>query len=270
MKTKAFRGFTVLEVMIAIGIFAMIITAIYATWMSILKGSRSALRAAAAVQRSRVALHTLHDAFLTVQYFTENPVRYAFIADTSGDMASVSMVSRLPASFLGVGMYGDQVVRRVTFTTQPGPDGDTQLIMSQQPMLQVDPKAPAPRLESLTVSGQEWRMSDRQGEDPAPYTVVLARDVTLFTLEFWDAQQNEWAQEWLYTNRLPVMVAITLGTGKVKGGSTPQDVVAQVIAIPAAAVGGLQRGPPGGVQQQPIPNQPIPNQPVPNPTVKPL
>ena len=117
-------------------------------------------------------------------------------------------------------------------------------------------------------------MADRQGEGPAPYTVVLAHDVTLFTLEFWDAQKNEWAEEWLYTNRLPVKVNVILGTGKVKGSSsTPQDVVAQVIAIPAAAVGGLQRGPPGGVpggglNNQPVPNQPNPNQPnqpIPNP-----
>lgn len=265
------RGFTILEVMIAIGIFAMVITAIYAVWISILKGSQAALRAAASVQRSRIALHTLHDAFLTMQYFTENPARYRFEADTSGDMATISMVARLPASFPGVGIYGDQFMRRITFATVPGEEGDMQLVMSQQPMLMENLKDP-PRLESISVSGRDWRMGDRQGDSPAPYTMVLARDVSLFTLEFWDAQRSEWIAEWLYTNRLPQMVAITLGTGTIKGGSTPQDVVTQVVAIPAAAVGGLQRGPPGGqpgggVGNQPIPNQPnpIPNQPGVNP-----
>ena len=242
--SKASPGFTVLEVMISIGIFALVITAIYATWTSILKGSRAGLKAAASVQRSRIAVHTLHDAFLTMQYFTANPKHYAFFTDTSGDMAAVSMVSRLPASFPGVGMYGDQVVRRISFYTQPGPNGGTELVMTQAPML-----------------------LDTNNGVAEPYSLVLAKDVSLFTLEFWDAQNNEWAPEWLFTNRLPQMVAITLGTGKITSGSTPQDVVAQVVSIPAAAVIGLQGGPPGGVQQ-PNPNQPNPNQPnqpIPNP-----
>jgi prepilin-type N-terminal cleavage/methylation domain-containing protein len=252
MKTsKASRGFTIIEVMISIGIFALVITAIYATWTSILKGSRAGLKAAASVQRSRIAIHTLHDAFLTMQYFTANPKHYAFFTDTSGDMAAVSMVSRLPASFPGVGMYGDQVVRRISFYTQPGPNGGMELVMTQAPML-----------------------LDTNNGVAEPYSLVLAKDVSLFTLEFWDAQNNEWAPEWLFTNRLPQMVAITLGTGKITSGSTPQDVVAQVVSIPAAAVSGLQGGPPGGVQQggglntQPNPNQPNPNQPnqpIPNP-----
>jgi prepilin-type N-terminal cleavage/methylation domain-containing protein len=233
MRQKRLRGFTVLEVMIAIGIFSIIIFAIYATWTAILKGSRAGLNAAAAVQRARIAVHTLQDAFLTVQFFTENPRHYSFLADTSGDMAAVSMVSRLPASFPGVGMYGDQLVRRISFYTQVGPTGGTELVMTQAPML----------LQTNNGAAE-------------PYSLVLAKDVSLFTLEFWDAQKNEWADEWLYTNQLPRMVAITLGTGKVSGAaSTPQDVVTRVVAIPAAAIGGLQGGQPLGAGQGGQPGQ---------------
>jgi hypothetical protein len=51
---------TIVEIMLAIGIF---MTAIYSIWIAILKGSRG--RAAAEVQRSRITMQMLEDAFLT-------------------------------------------------------------------------------------------------------------------------------------------------------------------------------------------------------------
>jgi hypothetical protein len=120
--------------MLAIGIFAMVLTAIYATWVSILKGSRAGLSAAASVQRGRIAVKTLEDAFLTVQMFMGNVKHYWFIADTSGDYASVSMAAKLPPGYPGVGRYGDVRVRRVSFYVQAGKDGN-ELVMEQAPLL---------------------------------------------------------------------------------------------------------------------------------------
>ncbi len=221
-------AFTLLEVMIAIMIFAMVLTAIYATWIAILRGTKSGTTAAAEVQRSRIAIRTLEDAFLSAVMFTENSKYYYFSADNSRDMAGVSMVSRLPASFPGVGRYGDQVVRRVNFSTQPGKDRGQELVMSQAPML-LDTTSP-----SVT-----------------PYSLVLAKDVSLFTLEFWDMRQNDWVTEWINTNQLPRLVRISLGLGKVAGNaSKPQDLVTRVVALPAISVAGVQAGPgpgfPGG------------------------
>lgn len=213
------RAFTILEVMIAIGIFAMIITAIYATWLAILKGTKAAQNATAAVQRSRIAIRSIEDAFLTVQLFSENLKYYAFVTQSDGDMATVSMVSRLPASFPGVGRYGDQVVRRVSFYVRPAADRGYELMMTQAPMLM-----------ATNSTGVE------------PYSIVLARDVSDFKLEFWDIQKKEWVDEWLYTNQLPRLVSVTLGLGKVGNSSQPQDVVTRVVAIPAAAVAGVQTG----------------------------
>jgi prepilin-type N-terminal cleavage/methylation domain-containing protein len=216
---KAPKAFTILEVMIAIGIFAMILTAIYATWTSILKGSRAGLNAAAAVQRSRIAIRSIEDAFLTVQLFNENLRYYAFVADTEGDMAAVSMVSRLPASFPGVARYGDQVVRRISFYVRPGADGGYELMMTHAPMLLA---------------------TNSPGVEPA--ALVLAKDVSEFRLEFLDLQKKEWVDEWLYTNQLPRLVSVTLGLGKVGNSSQPQDLVTRIIAIPASAVAGVQMG----------------------------
>ena len=47
------QAFTILEIMIALFIFAMVLTAIYSIWHGIIKGTASGLKAAAEVQRSR-------------------------------------------------------------------------------------------------------------------------------------------------------------------------------------------------------------------------
>ena len=225
---SAFRnraGFTLLEIMIAIGLFALILTGIYSTWTSIMHGGHVAKKAAADVQRSRIALQTLHDAFTTAVMFTGNIRQYAFLADTSGDMAVVSLAARLPENFPGMGRYGDLKVRRVTFSTRAGKEGN-ELIMTQAPML-LD-----------TNSGAE------------AYSLTLARDVTMFKLLFYDARKNEWLDEWKYTNSMPKLVQIALGLGNLRNSSTPSDVSTTIVSIPSNAVSpdiqGLGAPPPKG------------------------
>jgi len=206
-------AFTIIELMLAIGIFAMVLTAIYATWIAILKGSRAGLKAAAEVQRARIAMRTLEDAFNSTEMFVANMNYYVFIADTSGDMAAVSLAARLPAGFPGVGRYGDQLVRRVSFYTQQGKDGMAELVMTQAPIL------------LATNNGYE------------AYTLTLARDVTLFKMAFYDAQKNEWLDEWKSTNQLPKLVQIALGLGKTgNDASKPYNLVTSLVALPSVAV----------------------------------
>src|SRR5262249_30785411 len=179
----------------------------------------------------------IEDALLTVQFYNANVKNYWFIADTSGDLAAISMVSRLPASFPGVGRYGDQVVRRVSFYTQPGKDGMAELMMTQAPML----------METNAAN--------------EAYSIPLAKDVSLFRLDFYDLQKNEWLEEWKYTNQLPKLVQVTLGLGKAGGASSqPQDVVTRLVALPSVAVlADIQGGP--GFGQPGMPGQPLPGQP---------
>jgi hypothetical protein len=183
------------------------------------------LKAAAEVQRSRIALRTLEDAFLTTELFVANMKYYLFIADTSGDMAAVSLAARLPASFPGVGRYGDQVVRRVNFYTRPGQNGMSELIMEQAPIL-------------LNTN-----------ETVGPYSITLAKDVALFQMAFYDALKNEWLDEWKYTNQLPKLVKIALGIGKTQGRREPNEMVYTLVALPSVGVGpDVQGGFPGQLQ----------------------
>ena len=226
-------AFTLLEVMISIGIFAMIITAIYATWMSIVKGSRAAQNAAASVQRSRIAMNALEASFRSMQLFESNRTNYLFVADTSGDLAAVSMVTQLSPAIPGFGVHRGLGVSRITFSVQDN-DGSADLVMTHAPML-VDTNNP------LT---------------PA-YSAVLARDVTSFTVHFWDRQQQQYIDEWLYTNTLPPKVVISLTTGKKTAGSrTPEEYVVREVTVASLGVPAILQNGRGQTQN---PNMRDPN-----------
>jgi len=208
-------GFTIIEVMLSIFIFAMVLTAIYSTWIQILRGTKVGLTVAAQVQRSRVAIRTVEEALTTAQIFADNMRYYSFEGSSKGDFAELSMVSRLPASFLGVGRYGagDLVVRRLTFSVEGGPDGKNELVMRQAPIL----------METNDATADAYKL-------------VLAKDVTEFTCEFWDRQKRDWVEDWIYTNDLPRMVRMTLGLGETRNSSKPHDVVMRIVNIPSQPI----------------------------------
>jgi len=76
------------------------------------------------------------------------------------------------------------------------------------------------------------------------YELVLAKDVSLFMLEYYDLQTGEWFTDWVNTNTLPRLIRITLGQGKSKNSTfAPQDIVTRVVAAGAQPVIGVQSGP---------------------------
>ena len=125
-------GFTILEVMIALFIFALVLTAIYATWTGIMKGTASGIKAANEVQRSRMAIRSIEDALLTAVMYNENMKWYYFVADTKGDLAALSFVSRLPPPSpvwaimrefsTGEFLYAVRLGWQVRIGDVPGPD----------------------------------------------------------------------------------------------------------------------------------------------------
>lgn len=212
MKLSLKRAFTLLELMIATAIFSVVMIAIYSSWSAIVRGSKMGLDAAASVQRSRMAMRTIEDALLTTQLFTENMQHYSFVADTSDPkFAWLSLTAQLPATFLGSTYFGDETVRRVTFSVEEDPNGIRKLMMTQAPLLRLT--------------------------NDAMYSVALAREVNLFVIEFWDTQLGEWTDELLTTNQLPKMVRVSLSIGP-QPNSTSQkmDVTSRVIALPSSAV----------------------------------
>lgn len=205
-------AFTLIELMIAIAIFGGVMLAIYASWTAVLRSSKVGLTAAAEAQRTRMTLRALHEGLSSAELFTANIHHYSFVADTSGDFAAVSFVARLPDSFPGSGLFGDQAVRRVTFSVEPGPQSQPQLILRQSPLL-----------EPIDATTQ-------------PYKIVLAPNVKVFQMEFLDTRTLEWLPEWVSTNQMPKVVKVAISFGSPDTPVRPDDVTVRTIPITSVAI----------------------------------
>jgi hypothetical protein len=114
-------------------------------------------------------------------------------------------------AFPGSGFYGDQVVRRVTFNVEHGKNGN-QLMLHQAPLL--EPAEPA----------------------VDPYDIVLAPNVREFKMFFWDTNVMDWAEEWLWTNRLPRMVRVRMAFGEATHPLQPDDVTEKTVYLSSVAI----------------------------------
>ena len=237
--------------MIAIGLLSLVIAAIYSSWTAILRASKVGLDAAAAAQRSRIAVRVLEDSLGSAVSFARNQQYYAFLAE-NGNGASLSFVARLAKSFPRGGKFGDFDVRRVTFAVEDSQDGGRQLVLRQNFLL-MDMDA-----------------------DEKDHPLVLAKNVRGFELGFWDPKQGEWADDWTETNQLPKLVKITLTLANNVQSLKAQEEIVRIVSLPAVMVqpgwqtpmtprgpGGIpQPGQPGAPGQPGVPGQPgFPGQP---------
>jgi len=215
---KSSRAFTLLEIMLAIGILSGLIVAIYASWSAILRSSQVGLDAAIEAHRVRVTTRAIEEAIKSSVIFELNLPYYSFLTDTESEFAAFSLVSRLSDSFPGSGLFYDQPMRRVTFTVEQS-NRVNQLIMRQHPIL-----APL-----------------EDGEEP--YALVLSENIGVFALEFWDIQLNDWAPEWIYTNQFPALIRYSLGILPPNESKMSEDqVLRRIVHVPAATVrAGWQR-----------------------------
>jgi hypothetical protein len=204
-------AFTMLEIVVSITVFTFIMVSILGCWKCIVSGKMISEDAAAAAQRARVGVKTVTEALTCAELDTKNMQFYVFLTDTSSKFTTVSLAARLPLDFPGSGLFGDNVMRRVSFDVEKDADGKMNLIMNQSPLLAV--------LDSQNT----------------PYPIVLARDVNIFTLEFWDQQQSEWGVDWLLTNQLPPMVRVTLGCGhSADNPDVPYNLVCRTVVLSSA------------------------------------
>lgn len=206
-------GFTLIEILMAMAIFGLVMAAIYSTWIMIVRGSRVGLEAAAQVQRERVAIHTIEQALSSIRSFQGDVQHYGFLAE-NGSEAMLSFVARLPKAFPRSGRFGDFDVRRVEFKIESGSDSESKLVLRQTPILM------------------------DFDEDETKHPLVLARNVKEMLLEFWDAQANDWTDQWTQTNQLPKMVKVLLRMAPPNRHdvSAREEEIMRIVALPSVAV----------------------------------
>lgn len=208
-------AFTLVEIMIAIGIFSLVLTAIYTSWTAILRASKTGLEAAASAQRARITIRVLEDSLGSAQSFAANLPYYSFDAQNGSD-ASLSFVARLSKSFPRSGKFGDLDVRRVSFSIESAPEGGRQLVLRQNPLV----------------------MEFDQDEKDHP--LVLAKNVKGLEMQFWatDKHPADWVDEWKEqkTNQLPALVMITLSLADNPHSSRVTEEITRIISLPAVTV----------------------------------
>jgi type II secretion system protein J len=204
-------GFSLLEILLALTIFAMVLTAIYSSWIAIMRSSKIGLEAAADVQRARISIQTLEDALSCARSFAADVHHYSFLGE-NGSQASLSFVAQLPEVFPRSGKFGDFDVRRVTFALEPGPDSGNQFVLRQNPILMDLDK------------------------DELQHPIVLARNVKEFDMAFWNPTKAEWIDEWTQTNQMPLMVKVTLVFNGPKNSSQGLSETTRVIGLPSVMV----------------------------------
>ncbi len=225
-------AFTLIEILVALAIFILVVTAIYSGWMGILRASKAGLEAAAQAQRERIAIRTIEEALTASRSFAADLQHYGFVAE-NGSEAAISFVARLQKSFPRSGRFGDFDVRRVAFSIESGPDSTRQLVLRQTPILMDFDK------------------------DEKEHPLVLAKNVKEFLMEFWDTTKNDWVEEWNQTNALPKMVKITLrmaSQNQRRSYSQTQEEITRIVALPsitAPAVWQTPARPMGGQPGQP-------------------
>jgi prepilin-type N-terminal cleavage/methylation domain-containing protein len=221
---SAFRtsaAFTLIEVMIAMGIFCLVMAAIYSSWDLIWRAARVSQAAAAQVQRQRVAIHTIEDALTCIQSFQADMRYYSFVVNE--DPPELDFTARLPDNFPRNGKFGDLNVRQLQFTLAAGADpAEKDLVLRQKPIL-------------LDLDTDEQ-------QNP----LVLARYVQTFKVECWDTNRAEWTTEWDNTNSIPPLIRVNLvlgGNTHDFGHAAPILAVSRVIAAPSQTMPAVAQSP---------------------------
>lgn len=249
------RGFTLVEIMVAVAIFSMVIAAIYATWALVMRATQVGAVTAAQAQRQRVVFRAIGDAIMGVESFQASQQYYWFKL-ANGSAPLLSFVAHLPESYPRTGKFVNEATvqdangvthgldassRRVIFSLMPGANGSHDLVLQQIPILM------------------------DMDKDEQQYPLVLAHDVKEFKVEWWGTNQENdvgWYQEWddKQTNSIPRMLRVHLvfgGERRFHGENTPEYSATRIYTVPSEMMPVfVQRGTGGGPGGQPPINLP--------------
>jgi type II secretion system protein J len=202
-------AFTLLEIMLAITILALVATAVYATWNAGLSGWKRSANVTENLQRERIVMQTLAELTQSAVYFKSDKSLYDFQgtreAQTGDNISFVTSSDLLLPQTESVA----GAMRRVTISMQRDTYGRTFLGIANAPALQVE-----------------------TAEEPVSH--VLSADVCGFAVRYRDLRSAAWVEEWQEPSLIPSAVEYTVAFG-VNDGRTPPVVVTRTVELPAAA-----------------------------------
>ena len=212
MNPRARAGFTLLELLIAIGVTAMLVTAAVQAYVSISRAQERALGGQARDHTARVLLdrieRELEGSLLVVRSEEEDRLGhpYLFIGDDrvfgTGDSDALRFITLTPARAPGAEINGG--IRMVSYGLQPGEGEGLDLLRVEEPL---------PR-------GLEKRISLEDGQ-------VVVEQVASFRLRYQNEDTGEWVERWDSTDialldQLPEAVEISVQLYEPKEDEQPE------------------------------------------------
>jgi type II secretion system protein J len=211
-------GFTLVEILLALGIFSILIAALYSTWILVIRATIVGKKTAAQLQRERITMRAIEDSLTCIQSHQAS-INYYLFDIQNGDQPLLSFTAYLPDTFPRSGEFKglnpdgvpmDYSLRRLTFSLQSEQNGDKDLVLRQTPILMDLPPA-------------EINMP-----------LVLAKGVSDFMVECWNTNTAEWDTTWDATNMLPPLVRVTVAFGNKNSGGG--HVITREISFPAGTM----------------------------------
>jgi prepilin-type N-terminal cleavage/methylation domain-containing protein len=211
-------AFTLVEILLALGIFTILVAALYSTWILVIRATIVGKRTAAQLQRERVAMRAIEDSLTCIQSHQASIGYYLFNIQ-NGDQPLLNFTAYLPDTFPRTGEFEgstpegvpmDYRLRRLAFFIKQGQNGEKDLVLEQNPILMDLPPA----------------------EVNTP--LILARNVNDFLIECWNTNTMEWDTTWDATNMLPPLVRVTLAFGDKNSGAG--QIVTREISFPSGTM----------------------------------
>lgn len=202
-------AFTLLEVMLAVTILGLVMTAVYATWSAALSGWKRTSTISAAFQRERVVMDTLTELASSIVYF--NSVNGVYDVQGTHDDFKGDAVSFVTSSDVSLPQTESSIagMRRVTVALERDEQGNPFLSIVNTPALEP---------------------SDASSEDQIH---VLSANVCGFQVRYRDPQDDSWKDKWEDTHVIPAAIEFTVAFGGTDG-QTPPVVVTRAVDVPVA------------------------------------
>lgn len=210
---SAVRGFTLLEVMVAVAITALAFAMAWSTFSAALDGWRRGTRVLDQLHRGEHVMEQLVTALRSAAFFSSRPDKYGFWLESHGggeeaaDVFSwvVSGSTLLPSdSPLAHGLY------RVEVGLERDARGRGAIAVRAWPHLAEE--------EDRDVRGKPW---------------IIAGDVQGLRCRVYDVEDEAWEDEWENTNSLPRLVELTLYLPPVEKYE-PATTIQRLVEIPMA------------------------------------
>jgi|YelNatPaOPRAMG01_1025707.scaffolds.fasta_scaffold05891_7 type II secretion system protein J len=204
MTARAPKGFTLLELLLAVTVLGLVITSVYRTWNTSLTGWKRAAEVSDAFQRERVVMDVLAELTKSAVYFRSTRDLYQ-ITGTSATTSGSNTVSFVTGS--DVLLPPDELMvaglRRVTIALHRDETGQTFLGVESVPALQAE-NAEAPALR------------------------VISTEVTGFAARFRNPRDGSWKDEWSDRATIPDAIEYTVAFGD------PPVTVTRAMELPVA------------------------------------